>query len=475
MPLIPFEYISNMVVYDEWEAENGCHAQGKEVGDNVADWPTPAEGKSLTLRLGEVAPFDVEKRRQSQARDVIRLQAAQDRADVTHLEVHYTCVDKLVISALVELLTCDQREWQSFTLKGVNEMGDFFASPIAMEDFGPVFEALRNVKSLNIYSCTLSRGRGLEGILKRIQNMPRLSELRLRGWQIDGVSMEKLLSSLQIQTGNTFKLLSLRSCYFAEIETFEGLVDGLKCLSHIKTLNLSYCELGDSEVSYLASALRTFSSLQCLHIGGNECMSMNSVDALASWIRSTTTLRDLNLRGLWIGFSQGQVQRLVDLSSLFDSLNDNSSLRVFTLSENYLTSIDLKKLSASLEGNSTLKVLDLSHNQFEEEGANAVLQIVKRSPSLEAVRFDNHLCRYRCSDEIKMNAHLNWVNYRLLQPKDIFTTIWPKALARIQEKCDDRHHARDCLPDVLFHLLRFPSGESGTPLVVSAAMSMSYV
>ena len=464
-----------MVVYDEWEAENGCYAQGKEVGDNVGDWPTPTECKSLTLRLGEVAPFDVEKRRQSQARDTIRLQAARDRADVTHLEVHYTCVDKFIISALVELLTCDQREWQSFTLKGVNEMGDFFASPVAMEDFGPVFEALRNVKSLNIYSCTLSRGHGLEGILKRIQNMPQLSELRLRGWQIDSASMQELLNSLQIQTGNTFKLLSLRSCYFAGTDTFEGLVDGLKDLSHIQTLNLSYCELGDYEVSYLVSALRTFASLQCLHIGGNECMSMNSVDALASWIRSTTTLRDLNLRGLWIGFSQGQVQRLVDISSFFDSLHDNSSLRVLTLSENYLASIDLKKLAAALEGNSTLTVLDLSHNHFEEEGANALLQIVQQSPSLEIVRFENHFCRYRCNDEIKMHAHFNWVNHRLLQRKDIVTTIWPKALARIQEKCDDRHHARDCLPDVLFRLLRSPSGESGTPLVVSAAMSMSSV
>lgn len=466
--------MSNMVVYDEWEAENGCHAPGEKVGDNVTDWPTHTEGKSLTLRLGEVSPFDVLKRRQSQARDVIMLQAAQDRADVTHLEVHYTSVDKLVISALVELLSCDQREWQSFTLKGV-EMGDFFGSPIAIEDFAPVFQALRNVKSLNIYSCTLNRGHGLEGILKRIQNMPQLSELRLRGWQIDRPSMQELLNSLQTQTGNAFKLLSLRSCYFAGTDIFEGLVDGLKDLCHIQTLNLSYCELGDYEVSYLASALKTFASLKCLHIGGNECMSMNSVDALALWIRSTKTLRDLNLRGLWIGFSQGIVQRLVELSSFFDSLRDNSSLRVLTLSENYLTSIDLKKLAAALEGNSTLKVLDLSHNHFEEEGANALLQIVQRSPSLEVVRFENHLCRYRCNDEIKMHAHFNWVDHRLLQPKDLITTIWPKALARVQENCDDRHHARDCLPDVLFRLLRAPSGKSGTPLVVSAAMSMSSV
>lgn len=464
-----------MVVYDEWEAENGGYAQGEEVGNNVADWPAPTQGKSLTLRLGEVAPFDVEKKRQGQARDVIRLQAAQARADVTHLEVHYTCVDKLVISALVELLTCDQREWQSFTLQGVNEMGDFFASPIAMEDFGPVFEALRNVKSLNIYSCFLNRGHGLEGILKRIQNMPQLSELRLRGWQIDRKAMQELLNSLQTRKGNTFKLLSLRSCYFAGNDTFEGLVDGLKDVCHLQTLNLSYCELGDREVSYLASALGAFSLLQCLHIGGNECMSMNSVDKLASWIRCTKTLRDLNVRGLWIGFSHGQVQRLVDLSSFFDSLRENSSLRVLTLSENYLTSIDLKKLAAALEGNPTLKALDLSHNHFEEEGANALLQIVQRCPSLEVVRFENHLCRYRCNDEIKMHAHFNWVNHRLLQPKDIIPAIWSNALARVQEKCDERHHAKDCLPDVLFRLLGSPSGKSGTPLVVHAAMSMSSI
>ena len=462
-----------MAVYDDWEDAIGCHIQGEEIRKDVHDWPSTGQ-KHVTLRLGELARFDLAERNQLGWRNVERLRAAKQQRDITHVEVHYTCIDEILIEVLVELLTCDQRDWQSFTISGVNDVGDHYGPAVSLEDFAPLLIALGKVKALNVYSCTRNRGHGLEAIMKGIPSMHQLVELRLHGWQIDQVSANALIKGIQKQDSETLNLLSVRSGCFLDNSAFKTFVDGLSSMGHLKILNLSYCNLGDYEITYFINAMQEHSTLECLHIGGNDCMSLESVDAVSSWIRRSNTLRDLNLRALWICFTGGLVQRLVDLSNLFLALKDNSSLIKLTLSENYLTCDDVERLEVALQSNDTLTSLDISNNHFEEKGAQQILRIVRRNSMLEQVRFESQFCRFNCAEGIKLQTQFNWVNRRLRQLRSLPLSAWPYALAHLGSVFDEKYHDRNTIVDLFFHILRSPTGEYGLPLAVQVAMVTSW-
>jgi hypothetical protein len=181
----------------------------------------------------------------------------------------------------------------------------------------------------------------------------------------------------------------------------------------------------------------------------------------------------LNLRALWIGFSEeGLLQRVVDLSILFESLAVNVSLQNLTLSENYIEDEGMRKLAKAFRNNTTLSYLDLGDNPFQEEGAEDLLSLVRGCPAIESVRFENHYMMYRCADEIKTLVRFNYVDRRLLRkPIDIPMSLWPYALSRVQEGCGERFYSHATAPDVLFRLLRAPTGDFGLPLSFRIATS----
>jgi Ran GTPase-activating protein (RanGAP) involved in mRNA processing and transport len=500
-----------MGIYDEWVADDGYMARIEELGDHVEDWPPICTGdnddddntnrdgdnnkvssidynqekpcnrkktnksrrKTRFVRLGDITHHEFAERQSVKERDVLRLRKAKERSDVTHLEVHCTCVDETVMEALVDLLTCDHRSWESFTLKGINDLGDFLARTKPLEDFVPLFKALGNVKSLNIHSCVLNRGHGLEALLEQLPFMTSLHELRIQGSEIDRVSVRALIKGIKDHDSKTLRLLSLRTCCFAGENVFHELVDGIAAsMEQLQTLNLSFCNLGDIHVMYLVNSMKSHPSIKCIHIGGNHCTTAESVASVASWVQETTSLRDLNLRGLWIGFYQGLVQRQVDLSPLFQAIRNNSSLQSITLSENCLLGKDVKELGAALKDNTTLSYLDVSHNDLGEDGARELVTLLHNSAALEQLKFENNFCRFRCTGEIKAHAHFKWIDKRLLsRTSDTPLAVWPTAMVRVDEMCDERYFARECIPDVLFRMLSAPSGASGLPLAVRIAMN----
>lgn len=501
-----------MGIYDEWIADDGYMVKGEELGDHVEDWPPVCDGdnddddnnnrggdsiddkassiyhdqenqcnrnkndknriKSRFLRLGDITCHEVSDRQGVKERDLLRLRKAKERSDVKHLEVHCTCVDETVMEALVDLLSCKDRSWESFTLKGINDLGDFLARTKPLDDFVPLFKALSNVKSLNIHSCVLNRGHGLEALLEQLPFMASLRELRIQGSEIDRVSVRALIKGVNDHDSKTLRLLSLRTCCFAGETTFHELVDGIACMEQLLTLNLSFCNLGDTHVMYLVNSMKSHPSIKCIHMGGNHCTTAESVASVASWVQETSSLRDLNLRGLWIGFYQGLVQRQVDLSPLFQAIRSNSSLQSITLSENCLLGRDVKELGTALKDNTTLSYLDVSHNDLGEDGARELVTLLQNSAALEQLKFENNFCRFRCTSEIKAHAHFKWIDKRLLsRTSDTPLSVWPTAMVRVDEMCDERYFARECIPDVLFRMLRAPSGASGLPLAVRIAMN----
>lgn len=460
-----------MAILDVWHADDGYSAQGEELNFDVADWPAleTTTCNAFTLRLEELTQFEVAARIQARGRNLIRLEEAKRRRDIRHIEVHYTgCNDEIQCEALHDLLTFDDREWISFTLQGVNSMNDFYAKPASLECVCSLFLALKGVKVLNLYSCSSQhRGHGLEDILKTIPHLTSLTDLRLHGWQMDRVSTSSLVESLQEQEENSLQLLSLRSCCFLGEDTFQQLVVGLQNIDQLNTVNLSYCSLRDNDITYLVDKLAQHPSLECLHIGGNDCISPGSVDAIAGWIgNESCKLKDLNLRALWIGFSEeGLMQRFVDLSNLYRSLGVNGSLESLTISECYLDSTDVEELCSALAKQEDLVYLDIGDNPFSERGAKRLLDLVRNSSRIESVRFENHFISYKCSGSIKLFARWNYLDGRLVgNSSNVLLSLWPQAFSKVQSDYRGRYDSSDFSSDIIYRLLHSSSGGFGHPL-----------
>ena len=362
---------------------------------------------------------------------------------------------------------------ETFTLKGINDLGDFYSQTKPLDYFAILFQALKNVKTLNIYSCVINRGHGLETLLEQIPYMTNLQELRIQGSEIDRISVEALIRGLQDHETKTLRLLSLRSCCFAGQDTFRTLVDGIvPSIQQLQILNVSFCNLQEEDILYLIETMKGHPTLHSLHIGGNHCTTQQSVEMISEWIRTTTTLQDLNLRSLWIGFYEGLVQRPVNLSSLFHAIQVNTTLQRIVLSENCLLGDDIKNLGIALKNNTTLSFLDVSHNDLSEAGAQELVHILTCCPTLQQIKFENYFSNYKCSQQIKLRAHYNWIYTRMIsKPYDVPLSIWSLVMVRIRELCDERYYSLDCIPDMIFHILKAPTGEFGLPLGCRIAMN----
>lgn len=465
-----------MVACDIWHADDGYSAQGEELGVDVTNWPTPKPLASLTLRLEELTHFDVKAREEAKMRNMMRLGIAQDREDVNHLEVHYTCcVDKTQRIAIEELLSCDERKWKSFTMIGINGIGDVSGRPAAFEELMPLFLALRSVEVLNLYSCSWFRGHGLDVILSAIPLYKNLRELRLQGWQMDRVSTSALQECLCGHDSRQISLLSLRSCAFLGGDTFGQIVKMVSSIDTLDTLNMSYCSLRDSQIVYLVEMLRTHGALRKLHLGGNECGLDESVSTIADWLSSKDCqLRDINLRALWTAFSDdGLLQRSVHLCSLFSAIRQNVSLERLALSESQLEDNEIACLIAAIQGKSAFSHLDVSNNPFSNDGASSLLLLAKRYTKLQSIRFENDYVSYKCADSIKVQTRINLINGKIQGGEaHVPLSLWPRILQKVQDgtycpSCTDKFS-----PELAFHLLQSTTGVFGLPLSVQAALQL---
>lgn len=471
-----------MAIFDAWHADDDhCrHSKPRELHFDVSDWPQPSESECYTLRLEELTHYEIQERVKARTRNMKRIQQAQQRKDIIHLNVHYTCcVDQTQRDAVEKLVQHDDREWCSFTMLGINGVGDLYSSPnAASENLFTLFVALRKFQVLNLHSCTLNRGHGLECILKAVPYNNKLRVLRLEGWQMDRVTVKSLMESLHWQHQQTVSYLSIRSCRFLGEGTFLHVVEGLQHVKRLETLNVSYCKLDDNDIIPLVTVLQNHQKVVNVHLGGNFCRSPESVQAVATWVRHPACkICDLNLRSLWVGFSnEGLLQRLVDLNPIFDAFSENQSIRYLSLSENYLEDAEMVKLTTSLSSrsNNDLRFLDVGDNPFEEKGARLLVDLVQRNGTIQAIRFENHFLQYSCSELVKLLVEFNHYRQTLVDKSvNVSLPLWPRALAKVQ-----RHQQRgeeQCLTDHraanhLFRLLRSATGPHGHELSLRIAI-----
>jgi len=388
------------------------------------------------------------------------------------LVIHYSsCVDEPQLKAIENLLTFDDRKWDSFTVVGINEFGDFDSPQASFEEIQFLFQALKNVKTLNLHSSTLHRGHGLEMILSSLASFTGLKVLCLEGWQIDRISASMLITILQEENRKTVKTLSMRSCRFLAEDSFHAIVRGLKAIEHLRTLEVSCCDLGDNDIISLIESIRIHPGIENVNLERNKCRAQASVSTIAKWIvESQSKLLALNVRGLWTGFSEeGLEQRFVDLVPFLTAVTQNSSLQKLVVSENYLDNDEIQHLARSLllrHESTNLCTLDVGANPFDENGAEALLTLARNLQTLQEINLQNSFLQYKCAELIKIQSETNFFNSFLGTNLDIPLSLWPHAFARIQKGTQKRIPAQvsDRSGDHIYRLLRATTGSHGKQL-----------
>ncbi|XP_060780253.1 protein NLRC5-like [Neoarius graeffei] len=212
-------------------------------------------------------------------------------------------------------------------------------------------ETLRLCYSVNEKSCT-----ALASAL--CTNPSHIRELDLRGCELGDSGVEKLCDLLKkheckLETLLLWKSVNEKSC--------TALASAL-CTnpSHIRELDLSGCELGDSGVEKLCDLLKKHEcKLETLRLWNS--VSEKSCTALASALCTNPShIRELDLR--WCELGDSGVEKLCDLLKKHEC-----KLETLLLSQCRITERGGAALTAALSSNSShLKVLDLRENELKD-------------------------------------------------------------------------------------------------------------
>jgi len=476
------------------------------------------DGGGWVLRLEEWTQYDHNIRGDVQRRNIQRLQKAMETYDdeegiqekscvnVQHIQLHYSvCLDPLQRRAIIDLLESKER-WGSITMTGMMYgMMDWYSRPITSEEeegMESLFYAFRTVQCLNLYSCQWFRGYGLDILCKFLPNYIHLEELRLHGWQWDRVSFNAFQNSLQqkkkipttTRSSSLFKLLSLQSCTFQAERVIQDMIQCLSTdLPMLETLNVSYCNLSDDDIVCLVEQFQQqqeentmMINLRHLHLGGNHCTSVTSVNAISEWIKKDTCpLMDINLRALWVAYSEehGMLERPISLSQLYETLEINTSLKSLNLSENMLDNTDISQLMTSLKRRSIPLIhLDIGDNPFSsEEVSRSILDFVSNgrtttTPGLKSLRFENPYLTYQDAPLIHFHIRYQWYHHRIQTvPSARFRSpplsSWPCILSSLANH-HHHHHDQDdvvvgpCVnptspEDLIYSFLQSTTGTNG--------------
>lgn len=216
-----------------------------------------------------------------------------------------------------------------------------------------------------------------------------LQYLRLSFHELDQVTALGLSQGLEQTTSLVDLCLSgTRRCG----RHIELLCRGLQRNKTLTSLGMADCQLIDTCIADLVTALQGHATLQSLDLSNNSCAQQGLL-ALREMIVQTPNLHTLDLKM--------QRQRL-DLSlfapAFLQSNNNNSSLKKLGLSNTSLQDNDVICLVDALLHNTTLQDLDLSDNRNVSDVA--VLHLALHLPRLHLVTLNLRKLQNRGSESV---------------------------------------------------------------------------
>ncbi|XP_031549260.1 leucine-rich repeat-containing protein 74B-like [Actinia tenebrosa] len=161
------------------------------------------------------------------------------------------------------------------------------------------------------------------------------------------------------------KELNLSGCQIQAGSDAEAFVSSLCVNSQLKSLNLSYNEIGDSGAIRLGPVLVNNQSLTFLDISWNNIRSAGA-EALCRGLSRNTSLTELDLSWNGLGNFGAECTK--------QTLIDNKSIRILNLSSNHISITGIKHIAQALHRNRTLQVLKIGKNPFLSSGASMILK-----------------------------------------------------------------------------------------------------
>ncbi|HLB43450.1 MAG TPA: hypothetical protein VJN02_11520 [Gammaproteobacteria bacterium] len=208
----------------------------------------------------------------------------------------------------------------------------------------------------------------------------------LRIFDIDPISTEEFDWFIKLLKGNTsLQVIKFTHNQLDDTRIFElvealknnQLEEALKDKQTLTELDLSYHNLSNTGVKYIANLLKTNSSLQVIKLTHN---------------------------------------RLNDacVFELVEALKNNQQIIELDLSYNNISSIGTKYIADLLKINSSLTIINLGHNNIGNFGLDSLLEALKTNRTLKSINLDN--------DKMISSSIPNFIN-RLLQENSKISVI----------------------------------------------------
>lgn len=251
---------------------------------------------------------------------------------------------------------------------------DISGSELGDQEFTAMLRHISEVGSLRrLLLADVNVGEpGVLALEKYLQVAPEsLQELSF--WAVDDLSREGLRALTSgLQRIRCLQKLDLYNMTWDN--DFTGIIaDALPALSALKELNLSSCGLYDVDILILAPSISRLTFLQELTVGRNS-FGEAGVDLLASNLSNLSRLRCLSLRETSLGSTGGR------------------SLKT------YLCDLPV------------LQLLDLKRSDIQEEGVDALIQLLQLNTALECLYMPSIIANVRRSMFARVNYGLRRVH-----------------------------------------------------------------
>jgi Ran GTPase-activating protein (RanGAP) involved in mRNA processing and transport len=177
-----------------------------------------------------------------------------------------------------------------------------------------------------------------------------------------------LAEGLKASTGLTKLYLT---CAFSDEESVHELSLALAANETLELLSLYSCELQNEEsMEKILSVIPHHPRLVTLELRDNNTTGSHA--ALSSLVQHTKTIENLDLYFPPLISQNGQQVPRFHTQSFSIGLQENTSLKSLSLSNNALQTPDILFLSEALRNNKTLQRLNLQGNFIQDEGVQAL-------------------------------------------------------------------------------------------------------
>ena len=268
---------------------------------------------------------------------------------------------------------------------------------VAMQFLSKGCNHAANISS-KIVSASFRGGSITANGVKHILTMPTLllqhiEQLNLSKNQLDGRACEVLAEGVQ-------KMPCLEVLYLGGNSLGCGGAVQLVSALHntkLKSLHIYCTDIGDPDFEWIASYIRSTTTLNRVYIGGND-MSIENVGSLCKALSANSSMRSLG-----IGGHDFNVSHCVHLGQLLRHPMQ-CKIKELIIKGCRITSDGVAEVVSGLSDNHTLKELNLNDNPIGSEGAAAVATMLKKNSSLETLLLSS--CGIDSSGSVELGVAL---------------------------------------------------------------------